>query len=212
MAEPLDYAGKQRDRKPAPPQQMITFYRWSANAALILVCLIAIADFWSRRIAPGFGLNCFLYDIAVVLVPLAAMVVFLVMWVVRVTQYEETSSARRRWLGHASLVLVVSALACTFDYFDVPFRLAFLISRSSFERVAAEVKAHPPDTITPRTIGLIPIRYIGPDPDGVTAEIDGGGDIDQGWFIIWTLHPPRLSSNLIRLSLGHDWYAQHRRW
>lgn len=94
--------------------------------------------------------------------------------------------------------------------YGVPFKVAFILSRTSIERSVAEVRVDRGKGAVPRTCGMLRIKSIELSGGDVKVTVDGSKGFDTDPFL--QLNPAGIPTGPFYgiEPLGHGWYWVNR--
>jgi hypothetical protein len=204
MDNTLDYNPKRPKREKLPPMpHALRRFRTISFAALFLLASIALLDLWNRRIDPYGGYGSLEADlllaVALILFPSALFAI----WLFRFWRYAESRHARLQAASFCVAALVIIIGTITLNEAEVPFHVAFALSRPALERAIAELRADPTKTLNGKTIGLFPIEGVRIDGSQTSIFIAGAG-FDITHALIYTTTAPAATSEIELL--GNNWH------
>lgn len=179
---------------------------WPTHALGFAAFLLTLISFS----APGLYVRLFICAVLLwILVGLVWMVRLILMS--RVTRRDGAVYEPGRIRTGPWLVLPCLAMLCVvLCYADLPFRVAFWISRPAIEQLSRQAASLPPRTALPdRWIGVYPATSIQAIPNGVQFLVRGAGFLDK-FGIAHSAAGRPSSSDEYRLFQGSHWYIYVR--
>jgi len=205
----LEYQPR-RVKKPPTPRQRGEL-RAIASVVIVIVLAFAVVDLWERRVSPYGGIEALGFEFFFLLLILGGSAALLALWIRRIWKFNERWATRLMAALTALVPVLVFTTTCTLNYFEIPFRLAFSLSRTSMERAVVQVRLDPSKGAVAQNVGWLPVQSI--NVDGASAEVmlKGAEGFETSPFLQWCPagHAPTGYFYSME-SLGNDWYWINR--
>ncbi len=193
--------------KVPPSPNQLRFFRRSSAVIVVFVALTALADLWMRRLTVYGSTEVLGYDLLFSMTALGSVVAMIVIWTYRIYTFAEPSQRRLTSALWPIAPLFIFAVVFLLNWNEVPFHVAFSLSRPALERAAMDFKSNPSKGVPQRYIGLFPVDTIRIEGDCVIFHVVGSDGFDTSAGLEWS--PDLAPSNVYHTeSLGNGWYHQ----